>query len=207
MQTLDDLLNGYRRFRSGNYQRDGELYEKLGTGQSPKVLVIGCADSRVDPGDIFNAGPGELFVVRNVANLVPPYGSGDDLDGVSAALEYAVTALKVEHIVIMGHASCGGVGASLAANEGNPYGQFVAPWVKLLDGARDKVLSAGSDNPQLALEHAGISASIENLMTFPFVSDAVSAGELNLHGAWFNIGKGELHWRDADTGVFAPVAA
>ena len=144
MQTLDDLFSGYRRFREGNYQRDGELYQELGGGQQPKVLVIGCADSRVDPGDIFSAGPGQLFVVRNVANLVPPYGSGDDLDGVSAAVEYAVTALKVEHIIVMGHASCGGVGASLSAHEGKPYGQFVAPWVCLLytsPSPRDATLS------------------------------------------------------------------
>lgn len=207
MHTVDDLLDGYRRFRAGNYQRDEALYETLGSGQDPDILVIGCADSRADPGDIFNALPGQLFVVRNVANLVPPYGSGDDLDGVSAAIEYAVTALKVKHIVIMGHASCGGVGASLSAADGKPYGQFVAPWVKLLDGARDKVLASGAEDKQNALEYAGINASIENLMTFPFVREAVDDGALELQGAWFDIGKGALHWRDAGTGTFKLVEA
>lgn len=206
MHNVDDLLSGYRRFRSGNYQRDAELYEKLGRGQDPDILIIGCADSRADPSDIFDAAPGQLFVVRNVANLVPPYETTKGQHGVSAALEFAVTALKVKHIVVMGHGSCGGVAASLAAVKDKPVGQFIAPWVELLNKARDKVLASGADDHQLALEHAGVNASIENLMSFPFVSHAVARGELELHGAWFAIAKGELSWRNADTGVFETVA-
>ena len=206
MHTVDDIFEGYRRFRSGNYANKTALFEDLGNGQDPDVLVISCADSRVCPTDIFNADPGQLFIVRNVANLVPPYGAGDDLDGVSAALEYAVNALKVKHIIIMGHASCGGVGASLSAAKGEPYGQFVAPWVKLLDDACEKVLASDAEDKQNALEFEGINTSIDNLMSFPFVSAAVAANDLELHGAWFDIGKGALHWR-GKTGSFSEVGA
>ena len=206
MHSIDDLIAGYRRFRAGSYQRDAELYEELGKGQDPDILVIGCADSRADPGDIFDAAPGQLFVIRNVANLVPPYETTEGLHGVSAALEFAVTALKVKHIVVMGHGSCGGVAASLAAAEDKPVGRFIAPWVELLNEARDEVLASGTENRQLALEHAGVNTSIRNLMTFPFVSHAVSEGSLELHGAWFAIAKGELSWRNSETGVFETVA-
>lgn len=205
MHTVEDLKSGYRAFRDGPYQKQADLYTELGEGQSPKIMIIGCADSRAEPADIFNAAPGQLFVVRNVANLVPHYEETEGLHGVSAALEFAVTALKVEHIVVMGHGGCGGVQACLSAAEAKPIGQFIAPWVQLLDKTRDAVLAAGSDDPQTDLEHAGVATSIENLMTFPFVRDAVQAGQLQLHGAWFAIALGELHWRDNETGKFAKV--
>lgn len=205
MKSIPELLDGYRAFRDGPYRQQADLYETLGKGQSPKIMIIACADSRAEPADIFNAAPGQLFVVRNVANLVPPYEETDGLHGVSAALEFAVTALKVEHIVIMGHGGCGGVNASLSAAESRPVGQFIAPWVRLLDDARDKVLQAGSTDPQTDLEHAGIGTSIENLMTFPFVRDAIADGNLDLHGAWFAIAHGELHWRNNATGLFDKV--
>ncbi|MEM9054029.1 MAG: carbonic anhydrase [Pseudomonadota bacterium] len=207
MHTVEDLKAGYRKFRSGAYQEQVEHYRELGKGQDPDVMVIACADSRVEPAEIFATAPGQLFVVRNVANLVPPYEETDGLHGVSAALEFAVTALKVKHIVIMGHASCGGVGASLSAAKDKPVGQFIAPWVKLLDEARDEVLAEGVEDAQTALEHAGIRASLSNLMTFPFVQDAVEAGQLNLHGTWFSIGPGELRWYSPKTGVFETIEA
>lgn len=205
MNSISDLLNGYRAFRDGPYKQQVDLYESLGKGQSPNIMIIGCADSRADPADIFNAAPGQLFVVRNVANLVPPYEETDGLHGVSAALEFAVGSLNVGHIVVMGHGGCGGVQASLMAAEDRPLGQFIGPWVKLLDSARDEVLDTGSADPQTDLEHAGVGASISNLMTFPFVRDAVASGALELHGAWFAIAHGELHWRDNTTGQFEKV--
>lgn len=205
MKSISELLKGYRDFRDGPYQQQAELYETLGKGQSPKIMIIACADSRAEPAEIFHAAPGQLFVVRNVANLVPPYEETEGLHGVSAALEFAVGALKVEHIVVMGHGGCGGVNASLSAADDRPIGQFVGPWVQLLDSARDSVLRSGSDDPQTDLEHAGVGASIENLMSFPFVREAVDAGTLQLHGAWFAIALGELHWRDNKTGTFEKV--
>tara|TARA_R110000751_G_scaffold95172_6_gene185931 strand:- start:21389 stop:22015 length:627 start_codon:yes stop_codon:yes gene_type:complete len=206
MESIDDLISGYRRFRAGAYSEQANLYRQLGEGQDPNIMLIACADSRADPSDIFNAAPGQLFVVRNVANLVPPYQPDGGLHGVSAALEYAVNVLKVEHIVVMGHGGCGGISASLGG-EGNPaIGEFVTPWVSLLEEARERVVASGSINPQFALELEGIEASLKNLLTFPFVSQAVKAGELSLHGAWFAIVHGELHWRNASTGRFEVVS-
>ena len=205
MNSISDLLQGYRAFRDGPYQQQATLYESLGKGQSPNIMIIGCADSRAEPAEIFSAAPGQLFIVRNVANLVPPYEETDGLHGVSAALEFAVGSLKVGHIVVMGHGGCGGVHASLSAAEDRPVGQFVGPWVRLLDAARDVVLQSGSDDPQTDLELAGIGTSIDNLMTFPFVRDAVESGALELHGAWFAIAHGELHWRDDKTKSFDKV--
>lgn len=207
MKTPEDLKNGYRAFRRGTYSHQVDLYEELGRGQDPDIMIIACADSRAEPADIFNAAPGQLFVVRNVANLVPPYDTSGGLHGVSAALEFAVTALKVKHILIMGHGGCGGVNASLSAANDKPVGQFIAPWVSLLDKARDDVLASKLDDPQRALEYAGIGTSIRNLMTFPFVKKRVEAGELELHGAWFAIAHGELHWRDSKTGEFSVIEA
>ncbi len=202
MHTPEDLQQGYRRFRNGAYSDRVRLYQDLGEGQDPDVMVIACCDSRAEPAEIFDAAPGQLFVVRNVANLVPPFESTPGLHGVSAALEFAVTALRVKHIVVMGHGGCGGVSASLSAAKDKPVGRFIAPWVELLDASRDSVLSAGADDPQTELEHVGIGQSLDNLRTFPFVREAIEAGQLALHGAWFAIGRGELHWRDAQTGQF-----
>ena len=206
MRTIEELIAGYRRFRSGVYSQQAALYRELGEGQSPAIMLIACADSRAEPSDIFAAAPGQLFVVRNVANLVPPYQPDGKLHGVSAALEYAVNVLKVQHIVVMGHGGCGGVQASLAG-EGNPdIGEFVTPWVSLLDEARQRVIESGSINPQFSLELEGIETSIGNLMNFPFVKKAVEAGTLELHGAWFAIKHGELHWRNGKTGRFEVIA-
>lgn len=202
MRTIEDLIAGYRRFRAGTYAQQAALYRELGEGQSPAIMLIACADSRAEPSDIFAAAPGQLFVVRNVANLVPPYMPDGKLHGVSAALEYAVNVLKVQHIVVMGHGGCGGIAASLAGG-GNPaIGEFVTPWVSLLEEARERVIESGSVNMQFALELEGIEVSIANLMSFPFVRKRVEAGELTLHGAWFAIKHGELHWRNGKTGRF-----
>jgi carbonic anhydrase len=188
-----DLIHGYQRFRSNTYANQVTDYRELGMGaQHPAILIIACADSRADPSAIFDAGPGQLFVIRNVANLVPPYEKNDGLKGyhhgVSAALEYAVTVLKVRHVVVMGHGGCGGISASLSSDRGDApdasMGFFIGPWVSMLSACRDKVLDSGSFNPQYALELEGIEMSLENLRTFSFVEQAVQAGSLELHGAW-----------------------
>jgi carbonic anhydrase len=206
MRTIEQLIDGYRRFRAGVYAEQAALYRDLGEGQSPAIMLIACADSRAEPSDIFAAAPGQLFVVRNVANLVPPYMPDGKLHGVSAALEYAVNVLKVEHIVVMGHGGCGGIQASLAGGDNPDIGEFVTPWVSLLDEARQRVLESDPINPQYALELEGIESSLGNLMSFPFVQRAVEAGRLTLHGAWFAIKHGELHWRNGKTGRFEVIA-
>jgi carbonic anhydrase len=208
MNSPLDLISGYRRFRAGVYSKQVTSYRELGLGQKPQIMMIACADSRVDPSAIFDAGPGQLFVVRNVANLVPPYEKNSaGLHGVSAALEYAVNALKVPHIVVMGHGGCGGVSAALdpRALVTNNCNEFVGPWVAMLGEAKKKVLASGTFNPQHALELEGIDVSLANLMTFPFVAAAVMKGDLTLHGAWFAIHHGELHWRNRTTGRFEVV--
>ena len=209
MPALARLLQGYKRFRHDAWQVDREEYERLGQGQEPGVMVIGCADSRVDPATIFDTVPGQTFVVRNVANLVPPYIPGGGVHGVSAALEFAVKSLNVKYILVMGHGGCGGIRASLQSATTDPVGEFVGPWVQLANGSRDKVIqdNPGADFETLAakLELEGINGSIRNLMTFPFVREAVEAGDLFIHGGWFAIATGELHWRDPETGQFREV--
>lgn len=171
--------------------------------------MIACADSRVDPGTIFAAGPGQLFVVRNVAAIVPPYEEDGRYHGTSAAVEFAVTGLNVEMILVMGHGLCGGVAASLAAADDRPVGRFIAPWVGLLGGCRDELIARepnmNSAERQRALEHIAVQQSLKNLTTFPFVASAVDAGRLKLEGAWFSIADGQLHWLDGDRALFEPV--
>ena len=205
----DDLRDGYRRFRAGRYVREAARYWALAAGQRPRTMVIGCADSRVDPATIFAAGPGELFVVRNVAALVPPCEQGGTFHGTSAAIEFAVSVLAVSTIVVLGHGMCGGVAAALAAAERRLDGRFIQPWVELLAGVRDEVVAARPDagpaDRQKALEERAVRHSLDNLMGFPFVAAAVASGALTLHGAWFSIADGELRWLDADTGAFVAV--
>ena len=206
-----DLFAGYSAFRAQRYAAEADRFRSLAEGQSPKVMVIGCADSRVDPATIFSAAPGELFVVRNVAALVPPYEEAGVYHGTSAALEFAVTGLQVENIVVLGHGMCGGITAALAAAENRAIGQFIGPWVNQLSGVRDTLLEQATDvtpeGRQNALEHLSIKYSLENLSGFPFVQDAIDRNVLALHGAWFSIAEGELHWLDRDTGTFDAVDA
>ena len=197
MTRFNDLIEGYYKFRGNAWLEERERWAELSTGQAPKVMIIACSDSRVDPATIFGSRPGEVFVVRNVANLVPPYETGGGRHGVSAAVEFAVTKLKVEEIVILGHGACGGVNAALTRSlEGAARGEggFVADWIGLLDEARDKVLGEHGDGEegQRALEQEGVRVSMRNLMTFPFVKEAVDAGRLAIHGAVFAIADGKL---------------
>lgn len=207
----NELLAGYRNFRSGRYASEVGRFKSLAEGQAPNIMVIGCADSRVDPATIFAADPGQLFVVRNVAALVPPFEVDGAYHGTSAALEFAVTQLQVKTIIVLGHGMCGGIAAALAAAEQQPIGQFIGPWVKQLDTVRDAFLQQATgqqpERHQQALEHLSVKYSLDNLTSFPFVAGAVSRKELALHGAWFSIAEGELHWLDDDTGAFEVVSA
>lgn len=201
------LLEGYGRYLNKGFVRYKETHERLAVyGQKPDVLVISCCDSRVTPEGIFHAGPGELFVIRNVANLVPPYEESQGQHGTSAAIEFAVNSLKVKHIVVMGHGQCGGVKAFREhANDPMATGEFIGRWIKLLEPAAIAMACMPidkSDDPQLAMEYAGIRQSLKNLLTFPFVEKAVDEAGLALHGAWFDIGSGELRLMDPENERF-----
>lgn len=203
------LHEGYRRFRSDRFATEKARYRELAGGQDPDTMIIGCADSRVDPSTIFAAAPGELFVSRNVAALVPPYEADAGYHGTSAAVEFAVTILNVRNIVVMGHGLCGGVAASLASvKQRRAPGQFIGPWVDLISGERDRMLSenpdASADRRQRLMEWTTVLYSIRNLRTFPFIVEAEKSG-LTLHGAWFSIAEGMLYWYDRDAGVFSAV--
>ncbi|SOB87870.1 carbonic anhydrase [Sphingomonas guangdongensis] len=203
MTGFTKLIDGYYKFRGTEWLEERERWSELATGQSPKVMIISCSDSRVDPATIFGSRPGEVFVVRNVAALVPPFDPSGGLHGVSAAIEFAVTKLKVEEIVVLGHGACGGVNAALTKSlkDSKPgEGGFVAEWIKLLDGARDKVLAehGATDKGQAALEQEGVRVSIENLKTFPFIQKALDDGTLNIHGAVFAIADGKLRVLDEE---------
>lgn len=205
------LIDGYNAFRAGRLRAEQNRYRELAeTGQSPQVMVIGCSDSRVSPEVIFDALPGELFVVRNVANLVPPYAPDGAYHGVSAALEFAIGALKVKHIVVLGHAQCGGIRAF--AEQAAPLSStdFIGKWMSLMAPAAEKVGARGdsvrSDYLE-RMEKAAIALSIDNLMTFPRIRMLSQRGEIAVHGAYFGVATGELSLRDATTGDFVPVEA
>ena len=207
MRKFKDFIEGYYRFRGNEWIEEREKWTELAGGQTPKTMVIACSDSRVDPATIFGTRPGEVFVVRNVANLVPPFDPSGGLHGVSAAIEFAVTSLKVEEILVLGHGSCGGVKAALsgALKDAEPgKGGFVAEWIKLLDDARERVVAehGTGQEGQDALEQEGVKVSIENLKTFPFVKEGLDAGTLTLHGAVFAIADGRLRVLNADKDVF-----
>lgn len=212
MRGFDDLLAGYERFRHARYPEQCETYRALAAeGQSPNIMIIGCCDSRVDPAAIFDAGPGELFVVRNVANLVPPYTTDSGHHGTSAAIEFAVTALEVSHIVVLGHAACGGIralmsGAGEAENKNTNIGRWMSIALPALQETFKGPLLPNTDAFAEALEKAAISYSLKNLKGFPTVRGAIASRGLELHGAWFDIKTGDLHLMDGDAAVFSPVA-
>ena len=210
-RSLAQLLDGYRRFRSEHYQQELSRWEQLREGQSPKVMVIACSDSRVEPAQIFDTLPGEIFVVRNVAALVPPFETNPGYHGVSAALEFAVQFLNVEEIVVMGHGLCGGCHAALhqtMAGAAPGAGGFIAGWIAMLDGARETVVRAYDSidgRPAgRAMEMEAVKVSLANLRTFPCIREKESQGTLSLHGAFFAISDGVLHLLDEATGAFEP---
>lgn len=213
MPEFRALLDGYRRFHDGPYNEQRQRYDALANkGQSPKVMVIACSDSRVDPTVIFDAEPGQMFVLRNVANLVPTYDPNGGQHGVSAAVEYAVTQLEVHHVIVLGHARCGGIAASFSGQFDNAEqgaGGFIAAWMAMIAPARDRIRAAAAMSPDIdahsALELEAIRISIGNLRSFPFVAAAEAAGTLQLQGALFDIADGILRVLDKDSGRFAPV--
>lgn len=205
----DPLIDGYRRFREDDWGRERTRWESLSKGQSPRTMVIACSDSRVDPSMIFQAAPGEMFVVRNVANLVPPFELGGGRHGVSAALEFAVTQLEVAEIMVMGHGACGGVAAALSrsfehARAGE--GGFIAHWIDLLDDARDRIIAEHGHGEAAthALELEAVKVSLANLRTFPCIPEREAAGTLRLRGSYFALADGALHLLDEATGAFYP---
>lgn len=208
---LAGLIEGYRRFRETGWNPRRERWAALGTGQEPRVMVIACSDSRVDPAQIFDVDPGTIFVVRNVAAMVPPFETTPGHHGVSAALEFAVQFLKVREIVVMGHGLCGGCKAALTQSmHGTEPGKggFIADWIDLLDAARAEVVAEhGTEgrDAERAMELAGVKVSLANLRTFPCVSELESRGKLRLRGTFFAISDGVLHLLDEGTGDFSPV--
>ena len=210
MKGFGNLLEGYHRFRANRYETERQRWRDLAEGQQPRAIIIACCDSRADPATIFDTDPGEIFVVRNVANLVPPYEANGGRHGVSAALEFAVTQLKVPEIVVMGHERCGGIYAALTgcfhgAEPGE--GGFVHRWMEQIDGpAADIAERHGTgENAARILEEVAIRQSLENLRTFPFVAEREAAGDLAILGCHFSIGDGALYLLDEAEGSFRPV--
>lgn len=191
-----NLAHGYTNFRANRYAQEQERYLNLAGNQKPKAMVIACCDSRSGPETIFDAGPGELFVVRNVANLVPPYAPDGKHHSTSAALEFGVMALGVEHLVVMGHGGCGGIKAA-AQPDFNPLstGDFIGKWMSdIKDIVRDLNLPPEcTDEQHMHIERVSIEHSLANLRTFPWVRTREQAKQLTVHGAWFDVGPGELH--------------
>jgi carbonic anhydrase len=203
------LIDGYNVFAGGRLQREQDRYRDLAErGQAPEIMVIGCCDSRVSPEAIFDAGPGELFVVRNVANLIPPYSPDGTYHGVSAALEFGVGALRVRHIVVLGHAHCGGVRAFAEEHAPLSPGDFIGRWMSLLAPAAKKLGPRGGMAPAdylRQLEQAAIVNSLDNLMTFPRLAKLIEQGKVATHGAYFGVATGDLSVLDKASGEFKPV--
>src|ERR1700754_1481113 len=203
------LLNGYRTFTTQRLPTEQSRYRELSVrGQSPEVMVIGCCDSRVSPEVIFDVGPGELFVVRNIANLVPTYQPDANAHGVSAALEYAVSVLRIKHIVVLGHAQCGGIRAFIDKAAPLSPGDFIGKWMAMFIKPGEKVEQRDNETMQdftVRIEKAAVFRSLENLMTFPFVRTQVESGQMNLHGAYFGVAEGSLFVLDQAAKEFRSV--
>jgi carbonic anhydrase len=209
MKGFGNLLEGYHRFKLDRVAAERERWAELAEGQSPRAIVIACCDSRADPAIIFDVAPGEIFVVRNVANLVPPYEANGGRHGVSAALEFAVTQLGVPEIVVMGHERCGGISAALTGifHEAPPgEGGFVHRWMEQVAELAATIADKHGVSAEAAklLEEAGIRQSVANLRTFPFVAQREAAGDLAILGCHFSIKDGELCLLDEGNGMFRP---
>lgn len=206
MQKIQKFIHGFRRFQDDYFSEDRELFNRLKQGQRPKAVLIGCSDSRVDPSMMVRSEPGDLFIVRNVANLVPPCEHDHSYHGVSAALEYAVCHLEVEHIIVLGHSRCGGIRSLLEGIPPEKNGEYISKWVSIAERAKQQVLDTFADAPPeqqaKACEHASILVSLENLLTFPWISERVEADRLDLHGWYFDIESGNLYSYQPSSGKF-----
>src|SRR6478672_4145710 len=211
MPYMSQLIEGYLRFRMNDWARERDRWSELAEGQSPRVMVLSCADSRVDPSHIFDARPGEMFVVRNIAALTPPYETSSGYHGVSAALEFAVTQLEVGEILVMGHGMCGGCSAALTGafdDRRHGHGQFIADWVRMLERARDKVRARHTELDRdafLDMEQEAVKVSLANLRTFPWIAERERDGRLKLHGAHFSVAEGRLYLLDEAEDDFRPI--
>jgi carbonic anhydrase len=202
------LEDGYRLWRESRLpQERGRLAQLAVLGQAPQALIIGCCDSRVSPESIFSSGPGELFVLRNVANVIPPYRPDGKHHGTSAAIEFAIGGLAIPHVVVMGHSQCGGIRAYLNAGNDSTRGEFIGPWMDLVGGAKEEALARepGLKGKALetAVEEAAIRLSMKNLRTFPEIKRREAEGIITIHGAHLDIANGDLRVLDEKTGNFA----
>lgn len=206
MDDIRKLVKGFKRFRRNYFTSDEVLFDQLRHGQKPKVLLIGCSDSRVDPAILTDCQPGDLFVVRNVANLIPPYEPDARYHGVSSAIEYAVLFLQVEHIIVMGHSHCGGIDALMRSSAESQVGEFIDHWVEIARPAKEIVQRDLSDKTfdmqARACEQASIMISLENLLTFPWLANRVRVEKLALHGWYFDLQAGQMLGYHPDTGEF-----
>jgi carbonic anhydrase len=211
MPYLSQLIEGYRRFRASEWEREHERWAELAASQSPQVMILACADSRSDPAMIFDARPGEIFVARNIAALAPPFETSSGFHGVSAALEFAVTQLQVAEILVMGHGMCGGCAAALTGefDEVPPgEGHFIGDWVRMLSATRDEVRARHAELDRAAfldMEHEAVKVSLANLRTFPWIAARERDDRLKLHGAHFSISEGRLYILDEAEGDFRPI--
>ncbi len=210
MSSPRQLIQGFQRFRERHFTQDDALYRQLvQEGQTPKILVVACCDSRVDPAIVLDCAPGDLFVIRNVANLVPPSESRVGHHGTSAALEFGVRTLGVQHIIVLGHAHCGGIHALMELDDKNRNGSFIGDWMHLADDARIQVERDMPDAPeeerQRACEQRAILISLENLMTFSWVRERVENGMLALHGWYFDIEHGQMLQHNPVSRAFEPL--
>ena len=207
----ESLTDRFRRFKYRHFAPNQDRYEELAShGQNPEVMIVSCCDSRVDPETVFSAMPGELFVVRNVANLVPPFETSGKYHGVSAALEFAALNLRVKHIVVMGHSGCGGVRACLEDDAARQTeAQFIRNWMSMLEESRQRVVTAFGKEPlpvqRQELEREGVRTSIDNLRTFPCIKVLEGKGRIALHGAYFDISTGTLAVLNQATSEFVPL--
>ncbi|MGH1415531.1 MAG: carbonic anhydrase [Pelagimonas sp.] len=202
------LVQRYKGWKATKYEENSAWYRRLATeGQRPRAMVISCCDSRVHVTSIFGADQGEFFIHRNIANLVPPYEPDGSQHGTSAAVEYAVTALKVAHVIVLGHSQCGGVQGCLdmcsgRAPELEETTSFVGRWMDILRPGYEQIKDVSAEDQARALEKESVIVSLRNLMTFPFVQSAVESKQLSLHGLWTDIGEGGLEGFDPKTGKF-----
>jgi carbonic anhydrase len=207
---IAEFVAGFERFQEKYFAEDDSVFSRLRQGQSPRALVISCCDSRADPGMLMGAGPGDIFVVRNVANLVPPYRNGAEMPGIRADIEFAVKSLKVEHIIILGHSGCGGIRALMDGEGVTEHNfEFIGAWVSIAAEARAKVMRELADESDAvqsrACERAAIALSLANLMSFPWIRERVDAGAMALHGWYFDIDAGELLAYSAESKSFLPL--
>jgi carbonic anhydrase len=206
--AIDRLVAGFRAFRARYYEQRPERMQELSAhGQSPDVMLIACSDSRVDPALLLGSEPGEIFIVRNIANLIPPYGPDDGLHGTSASLEFAVRDLGVSHIIVLGHSACGGIGALRAAISGEPDArEFMAAWTDIAADA----CPCGADGQvpsQPLVEQEAIRISLRNLATFPWINDRIAGGTLDIRGWWVDLDDGRLCEVDTITNVIRDIVA